>query len=263
MYEDDYNLEENSLYMKVKNSAKKSFEEYYYSFWFLSVFIIGAFVLYISTRVSRGIFILVDIFLIYKTVRSLYELKKNKMREHLALEYQFKFLNRIYMYSGIFLVETIVRHFLSFNITIFSYIGIMAIVYAIAFGTYKAIKIYMKKYYIKKLEENNYEKIVDWKTLKHKLLVIISFFIFVILVISTFMKIVKGDLLVYVMTAMYVVLLLINIEIKCDLEIEEELLFTKETFDFKENEFNSIISQIEEEEIAVHLEDTNTFNKDE
>lgn len=255
MFDENYNLEENSLYMKVKNSAKKSFEEYYYSFWFLSVFIIGAFVLYISTKVSRGIFILVDLFLIYMVVKSLIELRKNKQREHLALEYQFKFLNRIYMYSGIFLVESIVRHFLSFNITIFSYIGYMAITYAIAFVVYKASKIYMKRYYIKKLEENDYEKIINWKTLKHKLLVIISFFIFVILVISTFMKVVKGDLLVYVMTFMYSILLFVNIEIKCDLEIEEELLFKEGTFDFKENEFNSIISQIEEEEKELAIDE--------
>ncbi|MGL4656257.1 MAG: hypothetical protein ACRCWM_10290 [Sarcina sp.] len=255
MFEDDYNLEENPLYMKVKNSAKKSFDEYYYSFWFLSVFIIGAFALYISTKVSRGIFVIIDLFLIYLVVKSLIELKKNKKREHIALEYQFKFLNRIYMYSGIFLVESIVRHFLSFNITIFSYIGYMAITYGITFVVYKISKSYMKKYYIRKLEENDYEKIVNWKTLKHKLIVILSFFIFVILVISTFMKILKGDLLVYVMTFMYSLLLLVNIEIKCDLEIEEELLFKEETFDFKEHEFNSIISQIEEEELAADVSD--------
>ncbi|WP_297521470.1 hypothetical protein [uncultured Clostridium sp.] len=238
MHEKNYKLEENSLYIEVKNSAKKSFEEYYYSFWFLSVFIIGAFALYISTRVSRGIFIIIDVVLIYKISRSLYELKRNKNREHLALEYQLKFLNRIYMYSGIFLVESIVRHFLSFNITIFSYIGIMAIIYGIAFAIYKVARIYMKRYYIRMLEENNYKKIVEWKTLKHKLLVIISFFIFVILVISTFMKIVKGDALVYIMTFMYTILLIINIEIKCDLEIEEELLFKEGSFDFEKYEFN-------------------------
>lgn len=248
MFKDDYDLEENLIYQKVKNSAKKSFDEYYYSFWFLSVFIIGAFALYISTKVSRGIFIIIDLFIIYIVVKSLNELRKNKKREHLALEYQFKFLNRIYMYSGIFLVEAIVRHFLSFNITIFSYVGYMAVIYGIAFAIYKISKSYMKKYYIRKLEEDDYEKIINWKTLKHKLLVIISFFIFVVLVISTFMKIIKGDLLVYVMTFMYSVLLLVNIEIKCDLEVEEELLFEEGTFDFKEHEFNSIISQIEKEE---------------
>ncbi|MGL5068676.1 MAG: hypothetical protein ACRC6T_12845 [Sarcina sp.] len=261
MYEDDYNLEENSLYAKVKYSAKKSFEEYYYSFWFLSVFIIGAFVLYISTRISRGIFIAVDLFIIYKISRSLYELKKNKKREHLALEYQFKFLNRIYTYSGIFLVETIVRHLLSFNITIFTYLAFMFAIYAVSYGIYKAVKIYMKKYYIKKLEENNYDKVINWKSLKHKLLVIVSFFIFVILVISTFMKIIKGDLLVYMMTFMYFILLLINIEIKCDLEIEEELLFSQRLFNFKEYEINSIISEIEsEEEVSVKLDDTNDLD---
>ena len=247
MFDDDYDLEENLLYMKVKDSAKKSFEEYYYSFWFLSVFIVGALVFYISTRVSRGLFIALDLFIIYNVVRSLIELRKNKKREHLALEYQFKFLNRIYLYSGIFLVESILRHFLSLDITIFTYIIIMAIVYAVVFGIYKIGKIYMKKYYIKQLEENNYEKIVNWKSLKHKLLVIISFFIFIILVIGFFMKVIKGDLLVYVMTVMYSVLLLVNIEIKCDLEIEEELIFKEGSFDFKENELNSIISQIEED----------------
>lgn len=248
MFEDNYDLEENLLYMKVKDSAKKSFEEYYYSFWFLSVFIVGALAFYISTRVSRGLFIVLDLFIIYNVVRNLIELRKNKKREHLALEYQFKFLNRIYLYSGIFLVESILRHFLSFDITIFAYIVISGVVYAVVFGVYKISRKYMKKYYIKKLEENNYEKIVNWKSLKHKLLVIVSFFIVIILVIGFFMKVIKGDLLVYVMTVIYSILLLVNIEIKCDLEIEEELLFKEGSFDFKENELNSIISQIEEEE---------------
>ena len=246
MFDDDYDLEENSLYMNVKDSAKKSFEEYYYSFWFLSVFIVGVFIFYISMRISRGIFVLVDLFIIYKIAKSLIELKKNREREHLALEYQFKFLNRIYLWSGIFLVESILRHFLSFNITIFHYIGVTAITYALIYIIYKVCNVYMKKYYIKKLEENDYERITNWKILKHKLLVIISFFIFIILVISFFMKVIKGDLLVYVMTFTYFILLLVNIEIKCDLEIEEELLFKEGSFDFKENEFNSIISQIEE-----------------
>ncbi|MGL4451318.1 MAG: hypothetical protein ACRCTZ_09020 [Sarcina sp.] len=251
----DYDLEKNSLYNKVKSSAKKSFEEYYYSFWFLSVFIIGSFIFYISTKVSRGIFIIVDLFFVYIMVKSLIELRKNKQREHLALEYQLKFLNRIYMYSGILLVESIVRHFLSFNITIFSYIKVMVIIYVIAFVGYKVSKIYMKKYYIKMLEENNYEKIINWKTLKHKLIVILSFFIFMILVIATFIKILDGNVLVYVMTFMYSLLLIVNIEIKCDLEIEEELLFKEGTFDFKEHEFNSIISQIEDEESEVSTKD--------
>ena len=247
MFDDDYDLEENSLYMNVKDSAKKSFEEYCYSFYFLSVFIVGAFIFYISMRISRGIFILLDLFIIYKVVRSLIELKKNREREHLALEYQFKFLNRIYLWSGIFLVESILRHFLSFNITIFHYIGIMAITYIFIYIIYRVFNRYMKRYYIKRLEENDYERITNWKILKHKLLVIISFFIFIILVISFFMKVIKGDLLVYVMTFMYAILLLVNIEIKCDLEIEEELLFKEGSFDFKEKDLNSIISQIEED----------------
>ncbi|WP_297439253.1 hypothetical protein [uncultured Clostridium sp.] len=228
----DYDKRESKLYNQVRYSAKKSFEEYYYSFCAISVFLLGAFALYIATRISKGIFIIIDIGLMYVIIKSFYEFRKNKERENIALQYQMKFLNRIYKYAIIILVESICRHFLSQNIVIIKYVMVMGVFYIATYILYKVIKMYMKKRYIQELEKNNYKKIIEWKSLKHKLFVILSFFMFMVLVISNMMNIVKGVNLLILMTIIYIIILIVTIEIKCDLEIEQELIFNSNSFDF-------------------------------
>lgn len=230
--EKDKAKENNELYMKVKFSAEKSFEEYYYSFCALSVFLLGAFVMYLGTRISKGLFLIVDLFLIYKILRSIYDLKKSKEMEDFSLENKMKFLNDIYKYNMIFLAEAITRHFLSLNIVIWTYLKIMVVIYGIGYIVYKVIKKKMFQYYIQKLSENNYEKIVSWKSFKHKMFVIASFLMFMLVVVSTMMKIVNGSKLLVLMTVIYTILFIVTTEIKCDLEIEQALLFKEGIFDF-------------------------------
>lgn len=245
--ENEYDKNESELYNQVVYSAKKSFEEYYYTFCAISIFLLGAFVFYMATRISRGVFIIVDLVIIYFIIKSIYEFKKNKNRENIALQYQMKFLNRIYKLTAIFVVEAICRHFLSLNIVITKYLMIMGAVYGITYVGYKFAKIYMKKFYIKELETNSYNKIIKWKSLKHKIFVILSFFMFMVLVISNMMSIIKGVNLLVLMTIIYVVMLVVTIEIKCDLEIEQELIF-KNSFDFYSAEQNFYNSNIAKEE---------------
>ncbi|MGL5766224.1 MAG: hypothetical protein ACRCX8_11350 [Sarcina sp.] len=249
MIDNDLETEENSLYEDVENSAKKSFEEYYYAFFFLSVFVVGAFALYISTGVSRGIFILIDLFLIYKMLKSLWELHKNKRREHLALRYQLKFLNRIYFWACIALCEAITRHYLELNITILDYLEIMAVVYALAYIIYNALKYYMKRLYMKTLETGSYQKIVAWKSIKHKGFVILSFFMVIVLVVPNVMDLLKSQIYLVLMTIVYAILLIVTLEIKCDLELEEKLLFKEGYFDF------SNIKNSKKEEVSIDFED--------
>ncbi|MGL4742415.1 MAG: hypothetical protein ACRC41_16750 [Sarcina sp.] len=253
MIDNELETEENSLYKEIENSAKKSFEEYYYGFFFLSVFVVGAFVLYISTGVSRGIFILIDLFLIYKMLKNLWELHKNKRRDHLALRYQFKFLNRLYFFSSIALCEAITRHYLELNITILDYLKVMAVVYALGFAAYNGMKYYMKKVYLKTLETGSYQKIVAWKSLKHKGFVILSFFMVIILVVPNVMNLLKSEVYLVLMTIVYVLLLLVNLEIKCDLEIEEKLLFKEGYFNFSNVKCN--FSSNEKEDIEIDFDD--------
>lgn len=247
MIDNELETEENSLYKEIENSAKKSFEEYYYAFFFLSVFVVGAFALYISTGVSRGIFILIDLFLIYKMLKNLWDLHKNKRRDHLALRYQLKFLNRIYLFSSIALCEAITRHYLVLNITILDYLQIMALVYALAYAVYNGIKYYMKKVYFKTLESGSYQKIVSWKSLKHKGFVILSFFMVIILVVPNVMDMLKTEVYLVLMTIVYALLLIVNLEIKCDLEIEEKLLFKEGYFNFSDIKYNFSSDEKEED----------------
>ncbi|MGL4990904.1 MAG: hypothetical protein ACRC57_07045 [Sarcina sp.] len=230
-FNEKINIKKN-LYAQIKKSAEKSFEEYYYSFFSFSVFLLGAFIFYIDTKISRGIFVFLDLFILYKIVKAIFEIRKVVRNEELIIEKKISFYNDIYKFSIIFLVEAFIRHFLVLNITIWTYIKLVFIVYGIVFFIYKIFFYQMKKYYRKKIKENNYAKIIKWKSFKHKIFVIISFLIFMFITIATMLKILIGIKLLVVLTLVYSILLVIALEIKCDLKIEKEFLVDDEAFDF-------------------------------
>lgn len=220
------------LYAQIKKSAEKSLEEYYYSFFSFNVFLLGAFIFYIDTKISRGIFLFLDLFILYKIVKAIFEIRKVVRNKELKFEKKLSFYNEIYKFSIIFLVEAFVRHFLVLNITIWTYIKLIIIVYGVVFFIYKIFSHLMKKYYIKKIKENNYDKIIKWKSLKHKIFVIISFLMFMFITIATMLKILIGIKLLVALTIVFSVLLVIALEIKCDLELEMKFLLEDEAFDF-------------------------------
>lgn len=231
-FEKDKIREKNKLYKNIKESALGSYEEYYYSFCTFMVFILGAFAFYTGTRISKGLFLLLDLFICYKIVKNFIEFKKYKKLEEFPLENKMKFLNKTYKYVIIFLTEAIIRHFLTFNIVIWTYIKIIVIAYGIVFFAYKILGKKMKAYYLERISANEYDKIISWKKFKHKMFVVFSFLMFMMVVISTMMKLIKGTNFVIVLTIIYTLLIFIALEIKCDLEVEEAILFDDEIFDF-------------------------------
>ena len=251
---DETEKEKNKAYFELKESSRSSLEEYYYNCLIFAAFAIGAFVLYISEGISRGIFLVLDLALMFKLLKNLWNLKKTKQKENLNIEYQIKYLRNIFTFNVIIIAEAIIRHFLNLNIVIVQYLAIAVAVYASIFLVHKLWKMYIKKEHYNSIEAGEYYKVIKKQSSKHKIFVMITLFLILCLVIINFMNILPSTALIIFMTVCYAFLLFVAIDARCNLSVQHELLEKGEIFNIEVQEFFEDLDE-EDEELEEDIEE--------
>lgn len=216
---------ENNDYMlyRVEDNVKNNLEYYYHANLILTVFAVGAFSLYIATGISRGIFLLLDLFLIYKACRRF--LVTRKMKSALdSIRENLKYIKGLLVFDTILLTEAIVRHFLDLNITILDYLWIVAIAYSSVCIVYRVIKKVNGDRYYNSISENRYEDVIRLKAKKEKIFTFTTLILIIFLIIAKFMEIFSTGELAAVMTVIYSLVLLFNLDISTEVSIEYGLL---------------------------------------
>lgn len=215
----------NNDYMlyRIKDNVKGNLEYYYHANMILTVFAVGAFSLYIATGVSRGIFLLLDLFLIFKATKKFF--KTRKMRDKISdIDGNLKYIKSLLVFDTIILVEATIRYFLELNIAIFDYLWIGAIAYSTVLIGYKLIKSFNKKRIYEAISENRYEDVILLKKKKEKIFTVVTLFLVVFLILIRVMNIVKGGGFIALMTVIYTVILFFNIDMSSEVSIEYGLL---------------------------------------
>lgn len=269
--------EENNVFFKIKNNSKTTLEDHYNSIIVISIFLMGGFLWYISMGISRGVFLIIDLFIIYKIVRNFFELRKFRLKRELNLEYQLKYLNKIFMFTCLAATEVIVRHFLNLNIVIINYLMIMGFFYGLGLLIYMLLKNNTRKFYFKCIEDEEYDKVMKFRAIKHKWFMIISFFVLVALIFVNIIGVLSRTNAVIVMSICYVGILTASIDLKTDIVVEYQFLESERYSSFEERipviqeiyedeEYDGIDEdeeEIDKDEIAEDfLDDTNMFNED-
>ncbi|WP_055071807.1 hypothetical protein [Clostridium massiliamazoniense] len=269
----------NNDYMlyRIKDNVKGNLEYYYHANMILTVFAVGAFSLYITTGVSRGVFLLLDLFLIFKCCKKF--LKVRKMKENLGdIEGNLKYIKSLLIFDTVVLVEATIRYFLDLNIAIIDYLWIGAIAYCSVLIGYRVIKSLNKKRIYSAISENRYEEVILLKRKKEKIFTVVTLFLVVLLILIKLMNVVKGGGFIAVMTFVYSIILLFNIDMSSEVSIEhgllikgdinkidreiptvdyeEEEISEKYSTDSKVNNVNNSTSFIEED-----IEKTQSFHK--
>lgn len=224
-----------NIFMKIRRNLDVFLDDYYHTYLAMTVFAVGAFVFYIYNGISRGLFLLIDLFFIYKCTRNFIEFRKLKNDVNADLEKKIRLLYSSIAFCSIAVSEGIVRHFLDLNIIITKYLVIMVFVYFIGFIIYKILESYNKKFYFNSIDENCYEKVINYRVLKHKLFIITSFFMFVFSVIVMFMHIITGDKVLIVATIFLSVVLVVSMDSKSDILTELNYLDREGFFAFSKN----------------------------
>ena len=258
---DETEKEKNKAYSELKESSKSSLEEYYYNCLIFAAFAIGAFVLYISEGISRGIFLVLDLALVFKLLKNLWNLKKTKQKENLNIEYQIKYLRNIFTFNVIIIAEAIIRHFLNLNIIIVQYLAIAVAVYASVFLIHKLWKMYIKKEHYNSIRAGEYYKVIKKQSFKHKIFVMVALFLILCLVIINFMNILSSATLIIFMTVCYAFLLFAAIDARCNLSVQYEFLENGEIFNIEVEEFfediNDELEENNQESIESDFEEKN------
>lgn len=281
VFSQENTYDDNNIFFKIKNSARITLEDYYNSIIVISIFIIGGFLWYMSMGISRGIFLLLDLFFIYKIARNFFEFRKLRAKDALNLGYQLKYLEKIFAFTCLVITEVIVRHFLNLNIVIGNYLMIMAFFYGAGFLIYMLLKNNNRKFYFKCIDDENYERIMSLRAIKHKWFMIISFFVLVALIFVNIIGVLSRTNTVIVMTICYVGILTAAIDLKSDIKIEYQYLESEKYFsfeekiplvseeesfeDFEEEELDDekFEEELDEVEITdVFLDNTNVFNEE-
>ncbi|MFR5266265.1 hypothetical protein [Clostridium sp.] len=268
----------NNDYMlyRIKDNVKGNLEYYYHANMILTVFAVGAFSLYITTGVSRGVFLLLDLFLIFKCCKKF--LKVRKMKENLEdVEGNLKYIKSLLIFDTVVLVEATIRYFLDLNIAIIDYLWIGAIAYCSVLIGYRVIKSINQKRIYSAISENRYEEIILLKRKKEKIFTVVTLFLVVLLILIKLMNIVKGGGFIAVMTFVYSVILLFNIDMSSEVSIEHGLLIKGDInkidreipiVDYEEEEFleecstDSKVDNIDNSTnfVKEDLEDTKSFH---
>lgn len=215
----------NNDYMlyRIKDNVKGNLEYYYHANMILTVFAVGAFSLYIATGVSRGIFLLLDLFLIFKATKKFF--KTRKMRDKLSdIGTNLKYIKSLLIFDTIILVEATIRYFLDLNIAIFDYLWIGAIAYSTVLIGYRLIKSFNKKRIYGAISENRYEDVILLKRKKEKIFTVVTLFLVVFLILIRIMNVIKGGGFIALMTFIYTVILFFNIDMSSEVSIEYGLL---------------------------------------
>lgn len=259
LYSDETAYNNDYTAYRINDNAKGNLEYYYQANLVLTVFALGAFAFYISTGVSRGVFLFLDIFLSYKAIKILIVARKKKDKIDSIAE-NITYLKGILFYNIIFLAEAFNRHFLELNITIVEYLMITATTYVIICVLSKLIKKFNRDKAYEAVANNNYEKIILFKRNKEKIFTITAFFIILLLILIKFMEIVKGGGFIAVMTFFYGLIILMAIDIKSEVEIEHGLLVNGDIKNIERIVYENELEEEEESNVdyeKINLEKTN------
>lgn len=269
----------NNDYMlyRIKDNVKGNLEYYYHANMILTVFAVGAFSLYITTGVSRGVFLLLDLFLIFKCCKKF--LKVRKMKEKLEdVEGNLKYIKSLLIFDTVVLIEATIRYFLDLNIAIIDYLWIGAIAYCSVLIGYRVIKSLNKKRIYSAISENRYEEVILLKRKKEKIFTVVTLFLVVLLILIKLMNVVKGGGFIAVMTFVYSIILLFNIDMSSEVSIEHGLLIKGDInkidreipiVDYEEEEISeeystdSKVNNVDNNTnfIKENIEDTQSFHK--
>ncbi|MGL5615242.1 MAG: hypothetical protein ACRDD2_03275 [Sarcina sp.] len=256
MYSDETAYNNDYTAYRINDNAKGNLEYYYQANLVLTVFALGAFAFYISTGVSRGVFLFLDIFLSYKAIKILITARKNKDKID-SIGENITYLKGILFYNIIFLAEAFNRHFLELNITIVEYLMITAATYVTICVISKFVKKFNKDKAYEAIANNSYEKIILFKRNKEKIFTITAFFIILLLVLIKFMEIVKGGGFIAVMTFFYGLIILMAMDIKSEVEIEHSLLVNGDIKNIERVVFENQFDEEELEESEEELKENN------